>query len=321
MAVSTVFSVDTHRLRYFLKIAEEGSISRAAVVLGIAQPALSRQVRLLEDDLGVTLFQRTARGVRLTEDGEQLRATTTAPLRQLEMAMQYIGSPLARVQRGLHLGMPAGTAGVLAGPLLAGLGAAFPRVDLRLTVGPTEDLVERMLRGAVDISVICPFSDGRLYQHQLAVEDLVVVGPPASGLRPDRTVEFRELADLPLILPISAAGIRTSLENTALRLEIGLRTVLATDCLQTTKEMVLTDYGYAVLPISACRREVAQEQIRYAPLGSPALTQELRTATTALLELPRGFSTKVGEIIREEARRLIAAGVWDARFTAPGTED
>ena len=92
------------RLKYFLRIAEEGSITRAAGVLGIAQPALSRQLQLLEEDLGVALFRRTRRGVELTEPGERLRASTAGPLRQLELAVQYAGSPLARIERGLLFG-------------------------------------------------------------------------------------------------------------------------------------------------------------------------------------------------------------------------
>ena len=89
--------MDTHRLKYFLRIAEEGSVTRAAAVLGVAQPALSRQIRLLEEDLGITLFHRTRRGVHLTEEGERLRSSTAAPLRQLELAVRYAGSPLARI--------------------------------------------------------------------------------------------------------------------------------------------------------------------------------------------------------------------------------
>jgi len=90
--------VDTHRLKYFLRVAEEGSITRAAKLLGIAQPALSRQVQLLEEDLGISLFTRNRRGVELTEEGERLRASTAAPLRQLELAVQYVSSPLARLE-------------------------------------------------------------------------------------------------------------------------------------------------------------------------------------------------------------------------------
>ena len=122
--------MDTHRLKYFLRIAEEGSITRAAKVLGIAQPALSRQIRLLEEDLGITLFARTRRGVHLTEEGERLRSSTAAPLRQLKLAVLYAGSPLARIERGLLFGMVPTAAGVLAAPLLASLGDGIPQCPL-----------------------------------------------------------------------------------------------------------------------------------------------------------------------------------------------
>src|ERR1700742_3018614 len=148
--------MDTHRLKYFLRVAEEGSITRAAKVLGIAQPALSRQVQLLEEDLGVTLFRRNRRGVELTEEGERLRASTAAPLRQLELAVQYAGSPLARLKRGMRLGMTETAAGILAAPVIATLTTMFPQVSFSVSVGSTDQLVKELLNGAVDVALINP---------------------------------------------------------------------------------------------------------------------------------------------------------------------
>lgn len=310
--------MDTHRLRYFLRIAEEGSISRAASVLGIAQPALSRHVRLLEEDLGVTLFRRTARGVRLTEEGERLRATTAGPLRQLELAMLYAGSPLARIERGLHLGLLATAAGVLATGLLDSLGAAFPRVDFRVTVAGTADLVEGMLKGSIDIALIEPVPADKLFYQDLLTEDLVVVGAQTSDLPLGRPVAFPELTAWPLVLPDSQTGIRNTLENAALRLKLKLRSTVATDSLQVAKDLVEAGRGYGVLPRSACAREINAGRLRHAPLVEPTLTQQVGTATTAQLELPRGFATRVGEIIRAEAERLVGSGAWAARLARSG---
>ncbi|WP_066064122.1 LysR family transcriptional regulator [Frankia sp. EI5c] len=311
--------MDTHRLRYFLRIADEGSINKAASVLGIAQPALSRQIRLLEEDLGVTLFHRTARGVRLTEDGERLRATTASPLRQLELAMRYVGSPLARIERGLHVGLPATAACVLAMPLLDSLSLAFPKVEFRVSVATTAELVAEMLQGVVDIALIEPVPDGRLFYADLVVEDLAVIGPATSGLRPDQPVDFTELAALPLVLPGSQTGIRASLENTALRRKLTLRCTFATDALQVAKDLIAAGRGYGVLPLSACAAEIEAKRLRHAPLREPALTQQLGTAVTGHLELPRGFAIRVSEIIREEATRLVESGVWRARISPPAT--
>ena len=309
--------MDTHRLRYFLRVADEGSMTRAASLLGVAQPALSRQVRLLEEELGVTLFRRTSRGVELTEEGEQLRATTAAPLRQLELAMRYVGSPLARVERGLHLGLPASAAGPLAVALLGSLGATFPKVDFHLSIATTGQLVEGMLKGAVDIAVIEPVPDSRLFYHDLLVEDLLLVGGPAADLQPDRAINFADLADFPLILPGSPTGIRNSVENTALRLKFKLLSRHATDSIQVSKDLIEAGHAYGILPLSACGPEIEAGRLRYAPLRDPALTQPLGIAVTSQLDLPTGFATKVSAVIREETARLIESGRWVARLLPP----
>jgi len=306
--------MDTHRLKYFLRIAEEGSITRAATALGIAQPALSRQVRLLEEDLGITLFHRTRRGVQLTEEGERLRSSTAAPLRQLELAVQYAGSPLARIERGLLLGMLPTTAGVLAAPLLASLGAAFPNVHFHVAVADTDDLVQRMLSGAVDLAVINPVPDDRLFYRHLLVEDIVLVGGPASDLSPGHPVRFTDLAKLPLVMPSAQTGTRNTLENTALRLKVAITTRFSTDSLEVSKHLVETGLGYAVVPLAACVADAEAGRLRYAFICEPQLTQQIGVAATSQLELPREFATKIGILIREEVARLTKSGLWPARF-------
>ncbi|KKC03971.1 LysR family transcriptional regulator [Mycobacterium nebraskense] len=306
--------MDTHRLKYFLRIAEEGSISRAAAVLGVAQPALSRQIRLLEEDLGIVLFHRTRRGVHLTEEGERLRSSTAAPLRQLELAVRYAGSPLARIERGLLFGMVPTAAGVLAAPLLATLSAAFPNVHFRVAVAETDELVQRMLKGAIDLAVINPVSDDRLFYRHLVVEDLVLVGGPTSDLSPTSPVCFSDLATLPLVMPSAATGIRNTLENTALRLKVGITARFSTDSLEVAKNLVEAGLGYTVLPPAACGADVDAGRLRCAPICEPEISHQLGVAATAALELPREFATKIGILLREEVARLTKSGFWAARF-------
>ncbi|OBA76083.1 LysR family transcriptional regulator [Mycobacterium sp. 1554424.7] len=309
--------MDTHRLKYFLRIAEEGSITGAAASLGIAQPALSRQIRLLEEDLGVVLFRRTRRGVQLTDEGERLRASTAAPLRQLELAMQYAGSPLARLTRGVRLGLLDTTVEVLAAPLLSTLTAVFPKVTFYMETGSTDQLVQDMLKGAVDVAVINPVPDERVFYRDLLAEDLVVVGATTSELDPERVVTFTELVRLPLVVPRSHTGVGNLIENAALRTKVKISWRLATDSLQLTKRVIGAGLVYGVLPLSACHKEIDSNELRYAPLGEPILTQRLGIAATTNLELPREFTAKLGNIVREETSHLISAGRWAARFLSP----
>ncbi len=313
--------MDTHRLKYFLRIAEEGSITRAATSLGIAQPALSRQVRLLEEDLGITLFHRTRRGVQLTEGGERLRSSTAAPLRQLELAVQYAGSPLARIERGLLLGMLPSTALVLAAPLLAGLGAAFPNVHFHVTVADTDDLVQRMLRGAVDLAVINPVPDDRLFYRHLLVEHLVLVGSPTSDLLPECPVRFTDVAQLPLVMPSAQTGTRNTVENAALRLKVAITSRFSTDSLDVSKRLVEMGLGYAVMPPAACVADVEAGRLRYAPICEPQLTHQIGVAATSQLEVPREFAAKIGVLIREEVARLTKSGSWPASFEPSASWD
>lgn len=307
--------MDSRRLTYFLTIAEEGSINRAATVLGIAQPALSRQVRLLEEELGVTLLHRTARGVQLTDDGERLRAATAAPLRQLELAMRYAGSPLARIERGLHLGLITTASDLLTTPLLDTLTTAFPKVMFRITVAGPDDLAKELLRGTIDIAITVPPADDRLFFGNLLSEELVVVAAADSGLRPDVPVTFEQLVAHDLVLPASRAGIRASIENTALRLKHTVISRIGTDSLAATLTLVGDGHGWAVLPRSACRSELESQRLRWAPLVEPALDQRLAIAVTASTELPRGFTQKVTEVLHDEAARLVRSGTWVAELS------
>src|ERR1700740_3582502 len=268
--------METRRLRYFLQIAEEGSMGRAANVLGIAQPALTRQVRLLEDALGVPLFIRTQRGMQLTEDGEQLRAAIKKPMQEIELALQNVGAPSAPIEGVVVLGMPSATACVLAKPLLARVSRAFPKVKFRIVDGQSGHLIEGLLRGEIDIALVHgPLPDDRLFDREVLTEDLVLVGGPGSQLSADAPVEFLELSRHPLVLPSHHHGVRAVLEKAALRLNAPLEILFEIDSLQLAKDLVESEVAFSVMPLSAFGREYETGRLKYAPIQSPALSQTL----------------------------------------------
>jgi LysR family nitrogen assimilation transcriptional regulator len=306
--------MDVQRLRYFVCIAEQGSMSRASAVLGIVQPALSRQMRLLEESLGVALFRRTSRGVELTEEGEHLRSALVGPLHQIELALQNVGSPLAHIERDVVFGMPETTANILAVPLIEQLSAAFPRVSLRVVLDDSNRLVDAMLKGTVDLALIHgPAPDERLFYGDLVAEDLVLVGGPASELSAHHPVPFRDLADRPLILPSPQPGFRNFVENTALRLEVAINVRLEVDSLQLSKDLIAAGHAYGILPVSAFHREFDDGRLKYAPICEPVLTQRLGIAARPELVLPRRFVMEFGAVVRRQVAALVGGPGW------PGT--
>jgi DNA-binding transcriptional LysR family regulator len=263
--------MEIRRLQYFVSTAELGSLCRASDVLRIAQPALTRQVRLLEEELGVTLFTRTRRGMRLTEEGEQLLADVVGPLRQLEGALQNIRSFSSGLSGSIAVGMTPTVASFLAQPLLERMVVDAPNVAVRIVEGTELHLCEALTTGELDVALLYePLTDQRLVSHELLTEEMVVVGPPNSGLGPDRLLTIADLKALPLILPNPKNGLRGVTERYAAKYDVRFEIKYVIDSFQVLKEMVGKGHGYTILPLSAVLREVEASTLTYAPVHKPS---------------------------------------------------
>lgn len=266
--------MEIRRLQYFVRIAEDGSLTKAAGMLRIAQPALSRQIRLLEEELGVTLFNRSARGMRLTAEGEHLHASAAGPLRELELALQDIRSFSARVEGDFTIGMPTGLSDIVAHRLIVDGAAELPHIRLRIIEGPGGSLIDWMNRGIVDFAFVEHAAhDDRLNSRALLAEPLLLAGAPHKR---DWTepVTFREMAALPLILPTHHLGIRGTLDEAARRARLTLDCRFEVDAARLIRQLAAEGMGYAVLPRSAIRRELASATLACCAIAGAELRQE-----------------------------------------------
>ncbi len=264
--------MEIRRLRYFARIAEDGSLTKAAGVLRIAQPALSRQMRLLEQELGVTLFSRTARGMRLTEAGEYLRVSAAGPLRALELALQNVRSFSTGIQGNFTIGMPSSIGDVAARTMVMRMSARFPDIRLRIVEGPTGSLIDWLNRGMIDFALLEEGSrDDRLVDVELIAGALVLVGPADSGLRPDRPTSFAEAVQRPLILPSHHLGIRGTINDAAARAGITPRIHLEVDSCRLIKQLVEAGNGYTLLPALFVRQEHLDSRLASCPVNAPVL--------------------------------------------------
>lgn len=304
--------MDLRRLRYFVQVAELGSFSRAAARLGVAQPALSRQVRRLEADLGVDLLYRNGHGVAPTAAGERLLAEGGPLLATADrLAADIAGS--RNVPRGeVTLGMPPSVSMVLAAPLIRRCRAACPEVTLRVVDGFSGHVHEWLQAGRLDVAILYNARRSPTIATQELLEELLfVLGPraPGSPLTAERRDAFpvSALAGLPLILPGRDHGLRRVVDAGARRARVALDVVLEVDALSAIKEMVGDGMGYAVLPYSAVLREVAEGRFAACRLTRPELINRMEVATS--MRRPVTLAAReVVQAVRAEVRDLVAAG-------------
>lgn len=302
--------VDFKRLGYFISISEFGSLSRAAEQLHIAQPSLSRQVRLLEEELGVTLFIRGRRGMQLTEAGEELRARVAGPLRQIGHALNEIRTLPAEPGGAVVFGMPPTTVYVLAGPLARRVATHAPNIALQIVDGASGDLHEWLQSGKLDAAILYgPTTPVGLNATKLLEDELMLVGPPDSALRPDQPVDFGQLSELPLVLPGHPHGLRAALDAAAAKARRRLNVQVQADSFHLMKELVESGLGYTALPLSSFMREAAAGRLTYAPIANPKVTRQLFLAMQSQAQSPRAV-LQLEELVRQEVSALAADGRW-----------
>src|SRR2546427_6381615 len=191
--------MELHQLRYFVAVAELRHFTRAAQNLRIAQPSVSRAIRVLEEDLGTPLFHRMKGNVGLTSAGEVLLPWARRVLADVDGAALEVRE-LADLRRGrLAVGATPSLTTTLLPPALARFHAAFPGVELVLHEAGSRDLVRELEQGALDIAlVILPLRHETLETTPLLREELVVAVAPDHALASRQTIAIADLRGVPL---------------------------------------------------------------------------------------------------------------------------
>jgi LysR family nitrogen assimilation transcriptional regulator len=246
--------MELRSLHYFVRIAELGSITRASAHLQIAQPALTRHVQRLEEELDATLFTRANRGVRLTEAGHKLLESAQRILRDVERAGDEIRAHKAHPTGKIILGVTPPLCPVVVPELFARMRRHYPMIELKVVHAGTARLEEFIIAGLVDLALMTMISRSRLITlTRLAEEEMVLVTRP--GARPRQTVSLEELRRTPLIL---GDGMRAALEVLLAGRGIALRVDTELDDHETIRLMVQQGVGASILPHSSIHRECAR---------------------------------------------------------------
>ncbi|MEC5383678.1 LysR substrate-binding domain-containing protein [Aurantimonas sp. C2-6-R+9] len=259
--------MDLRQLRYFIAIVEEGSFSKAALSLRIAQPALSLHVRNMEADLDTELLLRTPQGVKPTETGSILLKQARSIVAQFETARQEIQEHESEPSGEVRLGLPGSISQILSVPLILEMRRLYPKVRLRVTEAMSGFVLEWLRDRRVDLALLyIPLDDRGLKSYGVLSEELCLIGPVSdetfSHLLPESRISLSEICRLPLILPSIGHGLRSLIDEVAASNGLTLEPVMDIDSYASIKELVAHQLGYSILPRSAITREVKGGNLR-----------------------------------------------------------
>ena len=273
--------MDLKQLEYFVRVAELGSFTRASAALNVAQPALSRQVRLLEVELRQSLLVRNGRGAVPTEAGRLLIEHGRGILHQVERAREE----LARVRGGLAgrvaVGLPTSVAKVLTVPLMRAFRIALPDATLAVSEGLSVAMQESLSTGRLDIAMLynaLPSADIEV-QHMLS-EDLYLVQSAQQAIgKAQQILLLDELADFALIIPTRPNAIRALVDSSLAALGLRLQIGLEIDGVAAILDLVADGAGCAVLPLNAVSTSGKPDTFTVRPITG--LKSQLSMATSA----------------------------------------
>jgi LysR family nitrogen assimilation transcriptional regulator len=301
--------MDTRALRYFQAVAEFGSYSRAAEFLRISQPAVSRQIRALEDDLGRKLFVRHSHGVSLTDAGRTLLERSQAILRQFEQARDDIRGGASGPSGMVTLAVPPAAGNFLVPELTRRFGALYPNVFLKVAAGFSVYIHEWLMRGRVDLACLHdPVPQPGFVVTPLVREEVFLVGK-AGGWAPKRDhVRTQDLAGVPLILPARPNASRRLLDLWLSRRGIRLDVRMEADDHLIIRALVRAGLGCSLLTHGAFLADLRLGDLCAWPFRPRAYWG------LALMEVPDERRSApviaLAELVRQTARDLVRSKSW-----------
>lgn len=308
--------MELSQLRTLIHVAELGSLSKAADRLHIAQPALSRQIRLLEEELGVRLFDRHGRGMVVTDQGQDVLRHALRVMAELEEIRATVADEDAPLRGHVSIGMPPTVADILSEPLASAFRDTHPEATLRIVSAYSGYLLDWMHRGEIDASVLYdPKSARTLRVQPLLDEVLFLIGPPGAGLSQDVPVDFAALAGQRLLLPSPVHGLRVILDKCAAERGFALSVPVEADSYSTLKGLVRGGHGQTILPLAPIHRDLAMGELCAAPLHNPVPMRRLILSYPTDRPIPR-LARFAGAIIAHKVSQMVEQGVWPGRLPA-----
>jgi LysR family nitrogen assimilation transcriptional regulator len=296
------------QLNLFQNIAELKSMSRAASVLHVSQSLLSRQMQSLEKDLGVLLFVRSDKGVRLTPAGQTLLDRSYGILKQVSQLEEELGHYAIEPKGDLRIGLPPSLFDLVSVPLVDEYCNSFPEVRLTFHEGISTWLHEAVLTGRLHTALVSDAEPlGLLISRPILIEQLFLVGSLKDGLRSDRPVLAESLSDRRLVLTTESNAIRKIVDTAMQKSTKKSKPILETNSSRMLLELVTQGQGFTVLPFSAIALAYEHKRVTISPVKDLFVTWTLITPRDQTLSLA---GHKMHKNLKEICRKQVQTGKW-----------
>ncbi|MCZ4312955.1 LysR family transcriptional regulator [Comamonadaceae bacterium G21597-S1] len=303
-------TADLHRWRVFVAISELGSLTRAALFLDTNQSLLSRQVNKLERECGARLFNRTGRGVELSEVGQRLLPKIKALLHDAELLEEEIHGGTREPTGQVTLGFLPSIALPMVGKLFSQVRKRHPSVNLKVLEGSSGQVEEWLADARVDIAILYRYgSTPPESEHTLALVNSYLIGAIGDTRTQSPEVTFGSLDELPFILPSAPNGLRTALDAMARQRHLQLAPVIEADSLPLQKSLVAHEHLYTVLPLHAVWQEVQGGVLQASKIVDPPFQRTISMASAKSKGPTRAVSA-VAALIVELVDDMARDGMW-----------
>ncbi|NYT79580.1 LysR family transcriptional regulator [Alcaligenaceae bacterium] len=290
---------DLNRLNIFVAVAKHGSLKAASIKLGAPQPAISRQIARLEAECKGRLFDRTGRGMVLTELGTKTLPLVERLLSEAQALTHSLnetgGLPFGDVRIGAlpslyrHVGVP----------LFFELRARYPGIRLQFFEGSAGQIDTWLAAGTLDLGL--PYRYGASTAPEgdpIFSADSCLIGPAGDRLTKNASVAFKLLDGLPLVLPSAPSGVRTTLDKLARKQNIKLNIVVEADSTQLQTTITALRGAYTVLPELAVTDAIDRGELQASHIVDPVIVRQIKLVQTNAH--PPSYATRtVAKVLRE----------------------
>ena len=293
------------QLQSVLLMDELGSISRTAVALGTAQSLVSRQLAQLEAEWGDQIFERTGRGLVVSDFGRLVLPEIRLLLAQAERLETLVRESSGVPAGTVHIGILPSMSRRLLPMLFTKLQTHAPGVHLHVVEGFSGDLDEQLAAGALDLIVVNRYGISNARDEEtLGVVDTYLVGKAATLSGLGQSIEFAALPEYPLILPSRPNGLRTTLDQLARKQQLSLNVAIEVDTLNAMKDVAAAGGAFTILPFLAVQDDVERGLLDAVRIDKPQIKRTIALAFTHQHPLSRAARV-VGGYVRELSKVLL----------------